>query len=339
MQPARFLAQLAVWGLAFAALNVAVGFVSRNSVPRAVVASIDRSPPVTDIFLGNSLAQAGADPKTFAETRPMLSMLNAGLGSSYAPEHLVLLRRTLKLKPARVYYGFYDHGLFTPAQGGWDKLVGNRSMAYYTEPEISLRIYAANDPIRALQMRIIARLPLLIERQTLWAKVEKMRRRFAQIGFASAEMNRFGRADDFRLLEALDAGAFLRRCDELADSRRPFEPPVIAIIDQTRQAGARLVLVEMPMPKSHRERFYDHPEWSRLRERIHDEARRTGAEYVVASDWVGDDGFQDPLHLNSRGAAEFSRQLAAHDVTAPQASSGDGPAERKKAAVGTDDAF
>ena len=43
-------------------------------------------------------------------------------------------------------------------------------------------------------------------------------------------------------------------------------------------------------------------------------SEREGGIYLVASDWIEDDGFADHLHLNAQGAAEFSRRLATSEV-------------------------
>ncbi|MEP6836761.1 MAG: squalene/phytoene synthase family protein, partial [Bradyrhizobium sp.] len=43
-------------------LNVLVAHASRNSVPRQVVRALDRSTPIDDLFLGNSLMVTGIDP-------------------------------------------------------------------------------------------------------------------------------------------------------------------------------------------------------------------------------------------------------------------------------------
>src|SRR4051794_6571261 len=123
MRPARFLAQVVVWLAAIVALNVAIGRAARNSVPRAVVRSLDASPPVTDLFLGNSLVMSGADPKAFAAAAPGRTLKNLGMGSSSPTEHNVLLRRGLRLHPRRVLYGYYDKQLFVHLASGFSDLI------------------------------------------------------------------------------------------------------------------------------------------------------------------------------------------------------------------------
>jgi lysophospholipase L1-like esterase len=43
-----------------------------------------------------------------------------------------------------------------------------------------------------------------------------------------------------------------------------------------------------------------------------------GISYVVASDWIGADGFEDGLHLNDAGARIFSTRMA-QTLAAPAA--------------------
>lgn len=310
MRPARFLAQVVAWLAALAILNVVIARAARNSVPRAVARAIDTSPPVTDLFLGNSLVQAGADPSAFAAAAPGSSLRGVGLGSSSPVEHDVLLRRGLRLEPRRVLYGYYDDQLFRRHPSGFGDLVGNRAMAYYLDPETAIGYYAAGDPLRAWQMRLVGRLPMLVERTTLWAKVERLRRRLGEIGLGAVATNRFGRVEDFGLLEAANGEEFRRLCAAILADRRAFDAPVVDLIERSRATGARVVLIEMPMAKSHRERFYDQPEWRRLRSHIREQAARLGAECIDASAWIGDEGFADYLHLNRQGAAEFSARLA-----------------------------
>lgn len=311
MRPIHLISQLAVWAAALVAMNVAVARMARNSVPRAVARSIDGSPPITDLFLGNSLVQAGVDPQAFAAASPGRRVLNAGLGATAPPEHDILLRRALPLKPSRIHYGFVDLQLFDRPPGGWGDLVGNRAMAYYLDPETSIRFYAADDPAAAWRMRLVACVPMLVDRHALWGKVERLRRRLGEVGRVAAATNRFGRVDDFRLLEADDPASFRRRCAKAADGPGGFNAPVADMLDLARQSGARMTLVEMPMPTDHRSRFYDHAEWSRLRARTRAMAKQAGADYVDACAWIGDEGFADALHLNAGGAAEFSRKMAA----------------------------
>ena len=77
-----------------------------------------------------------------------------------------------------------------------------------------------------------------------------------------------------------------------------------------RRAGPAFAFVEMPMPSAHRSRFYATPEWTTYENALRKQTNENGARFINAADWIGDDGFEDPLHLNPQGAAVFSRRLA-----------------------------
>ncbi len=317
MKPVRLLVQFFCWAICVVGLNLAIERASRQSIPRQVARNIDRSLPITDLFVGNSLMAAGFEAEPFARARPGLRALNIGLGSSSPVEHNILMRRALRLDPRRVYYGYFDAQLFEPMPGGWDGLVGNRAMAYYLDLETAIRFYATGDPFRAGLMRIIARVPLMVERYAIWARVEKLRRGLGGIGRRAVPVNRFGRAEDFSLLEYSDDDEFRRICRSAVEGHKGLVPPVVDMIRSARDRGISFMVIEMPMTEGHRRRFYDQPEWIRLREYTGELVGREGGTYLVASDWIGDDGFTDHLHLNERGAAEFSRRIAAAIIIRP----------------------
>lgn len=317
MKPIPLIMQLALWAVCLAGLNVAVQWLARSSVPRELIRSVDQSPPITDLLVGNSLMAAGFEAQVFEQARPGRRALNIGLGFSSPVEHDILLRHALRLGPNRVYYGFFDLQLFEPVRGGWEDLVGNCAMAYYMDLDTAIRFYAPDNPLRAIQMRVVAQMPALVERYTIWARVEKMRRRLGEIGLVSQVTNRFGRAEDFRLLEPSDTTEFRQKCRVIVIDRERFVPPMVDMLSLLRDRGISSIVVEMPMTSKHRHLFYDNPEWTRLRTYVEEEVRREGGAYLVASNWIGDDGFADHLHLNAQGTAEFSRRLATTEVPEP----------------------
>ncbi len=317
MKPTRLLVQLAIWMACLVGFNVAVLKQSRTSIPMQLARSIDASPPVTDVFVGNSLMAAGIDTQAFDQAYPDRNALNIGLGFTWPAEHDILLRRALKHKPRRVYYGFFDTQLIDPAKAGWADLVGNRTIVYYMDLDLGIRFYAADNPLRAGMMRVISRIPVLVHRFAIWSRVEKLRRRLGEIGLEKKATNRFGRADDFRLLEADDSTAFLNTCKQAVENHQAFNPPILDMINLLRDQHIALIFVEMPMTSSHRRRFYDHPQWRSLRAYFAEEIRRSGGTYVDASDWIADDQFADHLHLNPEGAAAFSRRIGSALPTGP----------------------
>ncbi len=152
---------------------------------------------------------------------------------------------------------------------------------------------------------------MLAERSSLWGKVEMLRRYFEEIGMPKHKTNRFGRVEDFGALEPKDVGSFNARCRTIVRCQSGFSPPIREIMVLARQHGARVILLEMPMPRRHRELFYSQPAWAELRQHIQMSAQAEQAVCLSASDWMPDDkDFEDATHLNEQGARKFSAKLA-----------------------------
>jgi hypothetical protein len=211
---------------------------------------------------------------------------------------------------AVVVYGFWATQLTDPVSDDWSDLAGNRAVAYYVDTEGAIALSAPDSPLRAWQMRLVSRVPLLAERLTIWARVERLRRRLDRVGLPPEETNRFGRAADFAALEPPDPAEFARRCRQAAEDGVPFAEPVRALFRVAAGRGARVVLVEMPMPSGYRRRFCDTPGWLLYRRHLRELAGQKGGAYLSAVDWVGDEHFRDVLHLDPTGATLFSKRLA-----------------------------
>ena len=123
--------------------------------------------------------------------------------------------------------------------------------------------------------------------------------------------NRFGRVEDFGALEAKDVPAFVERCGAVIGQRQDFSLPIQEIIRLAREHGAKVILVEMPMPSHHRQLFYSTEVWRQTRDWLESLAARYQAIYLPASDFVENDAlFEDATHLNEQGAKIFSARLA-----------------------------
>lgn len=317
-----FLGQMAVLALGLVALNVLGSFYLRHDPSRTLIREISAAaPPVDDLFVGNSLMAAGLDlPAYQSAAGGGRRAYNLALGGSGPVEHALLLRHASRLGARRVFYGFYDTQLTEPVPAGFAELAGNRALDHYLDRETAIRLLAPGDPWAAWRIRLVSRLPLVMDRQTLWARVERLRRTLGGIGMGpAAETNRFGRAADFSLLEAQHDGDFARECREAADGHAPFNRPVADMIAFARTNGMRFVIVEMPMRGAHRSRFYARPEWTAYIKELHERARAAGADFLDASEWIADDGFGDALHLGEKGAAEFSRRLGIAQTNFPVA--------------------
>ncbi len=298
--------------LAFAVIvagNVLVKKLAYDSVPRQKLLKGQRSEPATDLFLGNSVIAAGIDESAFAAAVPGRHPLNLGLGASGAVEHLLIYRQQQKHHSATVYFGFFDTQLTDIPNGDWKEMIGNRRLAYYVEPGLAAKLYHPHSAVGRFLFRTIAYIPWLIERQTVWAKVEKLRRRMGETGIPKTANNEFGRVSDFGLLE-VNEEEFKQKCRRLVAEKALLSEPVAAIVSKAKEWGAQVFLIDMPMTSGHRKRYYESEEWQLYQAHFIELANQAGAQYVPAADWIDDDGFSDSLHLNQAGARELSTRLA-----------------------------
>jgi hypothetical protein len=88
-------------------------------------------------------------------------------------------------------------------------------------------------------------------------------------------------------------------------------PDFELILRTTAAAGARLAVVELPMPAAYREAVTNSPEGRRYLTWLRDYLARRGAVLVDLThpEWLAADQFSDFVHLNERGAAAFSHDL------------------------------
>jgi hypothetical protein len=313
----RFIIALGVSLAILTGLNLAIHFTSKKSQRQKLLATIDDLPAGTDtLFLGNSLIEAGCDAERFREAWPNprspVSPVNVALGATSPVEHYLILKHAFE-QPVRIrflVYGFFDDQLNAPVRGDWADLVGNRAFSYYFPAEAA-ELYAPGSWLKKAQLTIIAHIPMLAERSSLWSKVELVRRRIEDIGMPEHKTNRYGRVDDFSALEANDVDSFDQRCEAVLLQKEGLSPAVKKIIHLAQTHGTKVVLVEMPMPSRHRNTFYASPRWQALRAHLQSLAAQNDLIYLQASDWIQDDqSFEDATHLNEQGAKLFSGRLA-----------------------------
>jgi hypothetical protein len=306
--------QVTVWLVVLVTANVTVARLTANSIPRQLVRTIERSPSITDLFVGTSQIVVAIDPEAFERARPNTRALNAGMGATSIVEHAILMRRALSRHPVRAFYGFWNTPLTDEPPSGWRDLFGNRAMSYYVDRETAIGFIAPHDPVRAWAIRLTSFVPLIVERAALWGSVERLRRTLGGIGRPPQAANRFGRVEDFALLQQTD-DAFRRACREPVERRSGLVAPVVDMLDRGRDAGTKVVMVLMPMPSSYRDRFFTTPEWQRYVAYVTSEIQRHGGVYLDASDWVDDNGFADAVHITPAAASTFSARLAAWTVS------------------------
>ena len=304
---AAFLIALAV----VAAANAATARVTSNSMPRQTLEAARTGAHASVVALGNSLVQAGFDAAAFDASAGLsrdAGSLNLGLGSTMPVEHLLLLRELFRhgAAPRLVVYGFFDFQLSEPTRFAIGDMIGNHSMLYEQEPWYARQFYELSRR-DAVEFRAFRRFPLFTQRGTLWAKVERLRRLLGEQGMPPEKAIRFGRANDFGALEAASSQVFAERC--VAELAGELNPAVDEILRTARSHGSNVVVVAMPMPASHRARFYALDCWQRYVSYMGAELARRGAQYLDCSDSMGEDAFDDPLHVNGSGAVRFSREL------------------------------
>ena len=317
MQPSsltlpRFAATIAALLACLSVLNLAVVRLTRNSVPRQVLARAARSASADTLALGNSLIAAGFDPAAFVKGEQLpgnRGAVNLGLGASNPVEHLLLLRAALRAgaQPRTLIYGFYDLQLTAPITLSTHELFGNHAMLYYTEPEYGRQFFylSLHDRIEFALMR---HFPMTVDRGAIWAKIELFRRKLAEQGLQRQETNRFGNVADFSQLEAPEAAQFARDC--AAQRAQDFNSAVREIFRQALASGARVVVVELPIHPYHVATFYHTPEWRQYASAMRQKLAAENISFIDASEWIpAETDFADHLHLTEQGAVQFSERL------------------------------
>jgi hypothetical protein len=294
------------------AMNFAIAYLTRNSVPRRIMRHALESQPARVIALGNSLMAAGFDESVFdsaAGMTPSKGAVNLSLGASSPVEQLLLLRYALAhgIQPHLLIYGFYDLQLTEKVRFSANDMIGNHALLYYLEPMYARQFYSlsARD---SLQFSAMHSVPMFADRGAIWAKVEILRRSMAGQGMPRENTNQFGRAADFSLLEPANADAFRKDCEDAL--QLPLAPAVSELFRQAHEASMDIVLVEMPMRRAHRSQFYETKWWTDYTAHVRVLLRPYNVTFIDASDWAADDSlFADPLHLSQHGAALFSQRI------------------------------
>ncbi len=313
MRPGHFIAATLTASLVVIAFNFLVDYFAPNLPAQQLLRRIkDNAPLARTIFLGDSQMAADADPAAFSRACSYASpALNGALGATYASEHCLILEYLLPYAHSAdtVIYGFFDSRTTDPVPAGWHQLGGNRALAYLF-PARASTLLASDEGEKLWSVRLIAYLPMVRERNAIWVKIERIRRRCNRFGLPAEMANRFGRAKDFTAFEPSDSQTFEARLRSAVAKRQPLNRPLREIVRSCSANHLKFYLVEMPVPSLHRQRFYATENWQVYREDVRHLIAGNQGQLIDASDWVTDEGFEDPLHLNSAGAATFSARLA-----------------------------
>jgi hypothetical protein len=212
------------------------------------------------------------------------------------------------MDPQVLVYGFYDLQLTEPLKFATGDLIGNRDMLYYVEPEYGLHFYKLSLHDR-VEFEVMRRFPMMMDRSAIWAKVELLRRKIAQMGMPSEQVNRFGRAGDFTLLELNDTAEFVRKCE--SGTQGDLIAPVRELIRQASEAGIQVIFVEMPMHPAHLRFLYDTLAWEQYRTHLRALLAAQQVIYIDASRWMaGEEMFADRLHLTEMNVLEAPERIA-----------------------------
>jgi hypothetical protein len=310
--------QVAVSIILFGLFNVSLLYLTKNAPAHRLVRYIETEENHDAVFVGSSIMEAGFDKDGFIgnNSAGIDKPLNIGLGSTHTIEHLVLLKHSIKRNPKLelCVIGTFDFDLMRPSVYPLD---GNRLLSYYVEPTTAARLYHPESPVSRAVFPALGKIPVFTERYSVWARVEKLRRSLSDISFVAPDSdkskeggdNQFGRAADFQALESKDKEAFRAAC--ILYQSQNFSPAAQELLQTARSTARRTVLVVMPMSPFHRENFYSVPEWAAFREHMRLLAEQNGTEFIDAADWIPtQEGFADNVHLNAKGAKEFSARLA-----------------------------
>jgi hypothetical protein len=310
----RLLATVVVTFLSFIAFNRAVRHQARNSVPRQLLTSIDSTTNATVIAVGNSLMAAGFDGAEFTMAVSSASgraqALNLGLGSSSPVEHLLLTRQSLARDPhvKLLVYGFSDEQMRSRPERAWWHLIGNFALSFYVEPTVAGHYYATSGYVESLAFRVVAELPVFVERGAIWGRVERIRRTLGGLGLPPVAETRFGRVSDFEDFQLGAIPVSPLRASE-ADDAELFSEPMRDLIATAQAHGVHVVLVSMPRQATHRDHISATPGWRAYRDRLSEWAQKHDVRIIDAADWVQDEFFEDRLHLGPGGARVFSHRL------------------------------
>lgn len=290
------------------AANYLVALMGRNSIPRQKIRLASEAKDATDIFLGNSTMEAGIDLEAYQGQVPQSVPLNLGIGWTSPIEHMLIFSKLSSKPGRRVFYGFVGTQLTDVPRSDVASLTGNRAMVYYANPDLAMRLMGIRDWFTLTKFQVLSSIAAFVERDRIWAKVERVRRRLGAIGLPAVETNRFGRVTDFDRVEGSE-GESAQNLNALVAKQVSLIPAICEMLDSVQREGGQMYVVEMPRPTRHRGAG-DVESWSRYREHLANRVRSHNAIYVDASGWVSDDGFADSLHLNAAGATIFTARLA-----------------------------
>ncbi len=301
-------------------MNAGIRYFARNTAPRQALRAIDHCHGCTDVFIGNSTLHDALNLAVYEAAAPGRKAVDATLCGSTPLEHFLLLRCAAEhCRPKRIFVGFDETSATDPPTGGWSVMHDSRAMACYTDRELALPYYAADDPIAAWQVRLASLAPMVYDRFRVWQQLVFFRERLSRIGLVPRPRKPFYEnppaANEPELREAIEA-----RYRHVLDSRIGLSAPVRDMFAAADRVAARLIFVRVAESDVHR-RIYNTPSAAEYLRYVTSLLEARGAICIYAQHWFKDNEFNDWIHVNREAAAEFSRRLATTPLETPSTES------------------
>lgn len=287
------------------ALNIGITLIERNNPARVLASRLQTPSENNYIFIGNSLMAAGID--TAVCKRQQVACLNIGIGSTQTSEHAAIAEEAITTGiRGNLVYGFMDLTLSESPEQGWK---GNRAIAFHLKRVNIPKSYGLHG--LSVQEYFLRRsLPLLTYQDSLWAKVERVRRVLSDKSLRKQTVtNSFGRAGDFSALEDGSAERFSARVRKAMTKQSLLCPEVDRLLNTATKNGREMVFVVMPMPSQHRNSYYRTSDWQAYLDRLATELDARGARLVNMDEMALDSDFADAVHLSPTGATAFTEFL------------------------------
>jgi hypothetical protein len=286
-------------------LNIGITIIERNNPARILATHLQTASNNDYLFLGNSLIAAGID--TDVCKKQQVTCMNAGIGSTQSSEHAAIAQEAIASGVrGKLIYGFMDLTLSESPEPGWK---GNRAVAFQLRRVNIPESYGLNR-LSTYEFILRRNVPLLTYQDSLWAKVERLRRVLSDKSLKRmSATNTFGRADDFSALEDGSSERFAARVRKAMGKTSLLCPEVIRMLTAAATDGREVVFIVMPMPAKHRNAYYRTDDWQAYLDRLATELAGGGARLVNMDEMAVDSDFTDAVHLSPAGATAFTEFL------------------------------
>ena len=308
-----FLLALLLTVLCLLAINIAFGVWSTRTPFSRKLNAIDSQSGAEVLFLGNSLLDGRIDGDIFKKEANLIAV-NAALGASDPAEHYLLFRYSLERDPKirQVVIGFYDFQLTDSFGSKLSDLVGNRALALdsrISAPDARhIYHFGIADYLAFRTLRVF---PMLAASSVVWQRIELLRRELGGIGMPHQASSSWGRATDFKALEADTLEDFDREANRFGGNAAVLNEPLESIVEEARARKCQVVFLLMPASPYHRGTYYLRPSWKEYLLALKPTMAAEQVDFIDASLWFPlEDQFEDRLHLKKEQKDVLSKRLA-----------------------------